>query len=118
MTSAIKDKLFGSSSDSQDTSDSTNADKYLLKVYAGTSYNDDTRNSVIVNGTDCVVNDQCKVAVRIRDFQGLPGESEKKSAYFNDSAHAKDTYSIAFNWAPEEDVSAEDLVWGIEAVSI
>lgn len=116
MTSSIKDTLSiftgGSSKEGQEQS----TDKYLLKVTAGTTYKDSTRKSVVVNGKDCVIDERTRVAVRISQYQGLPGESEPESAYFKDSAHTKDTYSIAFSWVPEEDVSAEDLVWGIELV--
>lgn len=118
MASAMKNMLTqmatGASADAPDKDD---VNKYKLKVTAGTSYEDSTRHSVTVNGKDCVLGDNCRVAVRIHEYQGLPGQSVPESPYFNDSAHSKDTYSIAFSWAPKEDVSAEDLVWGLELVN-
>lgn len=96
--------------------DDSSSEKYVLKVTAGTSYENSTKKSVVVNGETCTVADNCKVAVRIHEYRGVPGESRSHSEYFEDAARAKDTYSIAFSWASKEDVSAEDLVWGIELV--
>ncbi|KAL1296660.1 hypothetical protein AAFC00_000141 [Neodothiora populina] len=120
--SSLKDKLSKvtgrSTTESQDEdSSSSTTEKYRLKVTAGTSYENSTANTVVVNSDDCILDQGTRVAVRIREYQGIPGHSVAQSAYFEDSAHPKDTYSIAFSWVPKEDVSADDLVWGIELVN-
>lgn len=105
-------------SSSDEDGSPTPTEKYLLKVTAGTSYQASTEKTVVTNGDDCVLNDKTRVAVRIQEYQGIPGQSVATSDYFKDAAHTKDTYSIAFSWIPETDVSADDLTWGIELVSM
>ena len=120
MASAIKAtlaKVTGTSSTTESGDDNDPSQIYKLQVTAGASYEDSTRHRVTVNGDHCVVSKRCKVAVRIQEHHGIPEQSVAHSSYFDDSAHKKDTYSIAFSWAPDENVSAEDLVWGIELVT-
>lgn len=120
MASAIIKNAISKAATGHSPSDSgeedANAQKYKLKVTASTTYKNSNVKPVIVNGKPCTVNNHCKVAVRVQEFQGVPGEFQSESPYFNDPAHVKDTYSIAFSWAPEQDISAEDLTWGIELV--
>jgi hypothetical protein len=113
MASFLKEKITGSQSDV----DSANADKYFIQVNAGTSYEDPKAKQVIINGAPTQLNKNAKVAVRIKEYQGLPLGSPATSPYFDDHAHAHDTYSIAVSWIPEEDIDADDLVWGIELIN-
>lgn len=123
MASIIKDKLSkvtnnSAEDDAADNGDNDHnpANKYLLKVTAGPSYEECNQHQAIINGDDCVVGDKCRLTVRINEYEGIPRDSPAHSAYFNDPAHKKDTYSIAFSWIPDEDVTADDLTWGIELV--
>jgi hypothetical protein len=113
MASFLKEKITGSHSDV----DSANADKYFIQVNAGTSYEDPKAKQVIINGAPTQLNKNAKVAVRIKEYQGLPLGSPATSPYFDDHAHGHDTYSIAVSWIPEEDIDADDLVWGIELIN-
>ncbi|KAI4795038.1 hypothetical protein E4T44_10920 [Aureobasidium sp. EXF-8845] len=113
MASFLKEKITGSQSDV----DSASADKYFIQVNAGTSYEDPKAKQVIINGAPTQLNKNAKVAVRIKEYQGLPLGSPATSPYFDDHAHSNDTYSIAVSWIPEEDIDADDLVWGIELIN-
>jgi hypothetical protein len=113
MASYIKEKLTGA----QSNVDSGNADKYFIQVSASPSYNHTHAKQVVINGPACSVSKNLSVAVRIKEYQGLPTNSPPTSPYFTDSAHTKDTYSIAVSWIPEADITANDLVWGIELVN-
>jgi hypothetical protein len=113
MASYLKEKITGAPSDV----DSANADKYFIQVAAATSYDDSKAKQVIINGPPTQLSKNAKVAVRIKEYQGLPENSPATSPYFDDQAHAHDTYSIAVSWIPEEDIDADDLVWGIELIN-
>ncbi|KAI4720970.1 hypothetical protein E4T48_02771 [Aureobasidium sp. EXF-10727] len=113
MASYLKEKITGA----QAEVDSGNADKYYIQVAAATSYDDSKAKPVIINGTPTKLNKNAKVAVRIKEYQGLPLDSPATSPYFEDHAHVHDTYSIAVSWIPEEDIDADDLVWGIELIN-
>jgi len=113
MASFLKEKITGSQSDV----DSANADKYFIQVNAGTSFEDSKAKQVVINGSPTQLSKNTKVAVRIKEYQGLPEGSPATSPYFDDHAHAHDTYSIAVSWIPEEDIDADDLVWGIELIN-
>lgn len=102
---------------SSETSDVGNPLSYLLKVTAGTTYETSTKHQVIINGPPCDVDDKCKLNVRVQEYRGLPRDAPDHSPYFEDPSRKKDTYSLGFSWVPEEDVSAEDLVWGNELVN-
>jgi hypothetical protein len=113
MASFLKEKITGSQSDV----DSANADKYFIQVNAGTSFEESKAKQVTINGPPTQLSKNTKVAVRIKEYQGLPLGSPATSPYFDDHAHAHDTYSIAVSWIPEEDIDADDLVWGIELIN-
>ena len=94
----------------------TNTDKYRLLITAGPSYDVSTHKLVHVN-TDAptlIENEfmRCKLKVRIKGFRGLPSECPSSSPYFEDSAHVKDQYSIAFSFVPKQDLPSKDLIWG------
>ena len=119
MASIIKDKISGmrkGSADNSDVSETEVANQYMLRVTAGPSYDASTHKSVFVNtDTPCEVeNDliKAKIKVRIRNYHGLPKGSHSHSPYFDDPAHAKDQYSIAFSFVPKKDLPSKDLVWG------
>lgn len=116
MASFVKDtfaKATGGET-STETSDVGNPLSYLLKVTAGTTYENSAEHQVIINGPPCNVDEKCKLSVRVQEYRGLPKSAPDHSPYFNDSNRKKDTYSLGFSWIPGKDVSAEDLVWGNE----
>ncbi|KAK6003789.1 hypothetical protein QM012_009560 [Aureobasidium pullulans] len=113
MTSYFKEKITGAQSEV----DSGNSEKYFIQVHAATSYDDSKAKQVIINGSPTELNKNAKVAVRIKEYQGLPLDSPASSPYFQDQAHSHDTYSIAVSWIPDEDIDANDLVWGIELIN-
>lgn len=113
MTSYFKEKITGA----QTEVDSSNAEKYFIQVHAATSYDDSKAKQVIINGAPTELNKNAKVAVCIKEYQGLPLDSPATSSYFEDNAHSHDTYSIAVSWIPDEDIDANDLVWGIELIN-
>jgi len=92
------------------------ADKYLLRVTAGPSYDPSTHTEVPVNGptATAISGDACtaSVKVRIQNYRGLPHGSPTTSAYFKHPPHEKDQYSIAFSFVPHKTISASSLVFG------
>lgn len=92
------------------------ANKYMLRVSAGPSYDYSTHKPVYVNSDDyCEVDNDfltAKIKVRIRNYHGLPKGSKSHSPYFDDPLHAKDQYSIGFSFVPKKDLPSTDLVWG------
>ncbi|KAG9690427.1 hypothetical protein KCU95_g12584, partial [Aureobasidium melanogenum] len=114
MTSYFKEKITGAQSE---VDSGGNASKYFIQVAAATSYDDSKAKQVVINGAPTELNKNAKVAVRIKEYQGIPLDSPATSSYFEDRAHANDTYSIAVSWIPEEDIDANDLVWGIELIN-
>ncbi|KAH0173888.1 hypothetical protein KCU67_g1051, partial [Aureobasidium melanogenum] len=113
MASYLREKITGAQSEV----DSANGNKYFIQVAAGTSYDDSKAKQVIINGAPTELNKNAKVAVRIKEYQGIPLDSPATSPYFEDNAHTNDTYSIAVSWIPDEDIDANDLVWGIELIN-
>lgn len=114
MASYIREKLTGAQPADGDNGE---ADKYFIQVAAATSYDDSKAKQVTINGPPCSLDKNCKVSVRIKEYQGIPLGSPATSAYFEDPTRSKDTYSIAVSWIPEEDIDADDLVWGIELIN-
>ncbi|GME58604.1 hypothetical protein GTA08_BOTSDO11373 [Neofusicoccum parvum] len=90
--------------------------QYKLRVTAGPSYDPSTHTLVHVNTphTVLVSNEHltARVAVRIRDFSGLPSTSPATTPYFSSPQHARDRYSISFSFVPRRDIAAADTVWG------
>ncbi|KAH0031714.1 hypothetical protein KCU80_g10926, partial [Aureobasidium melanogenum] len=78
MTSYFKEKITGAQSEV----DSGNANKYFIQVAAGTSYDDSKAKQVIINGAPTELNKNAKVAVRIKEYQGIPLDSPATSSYF------------------------------------
>lgn len=93
-------------------------EKYKLRVTAGPSYDPSTHALVHVNTPHTVlVSNQhltARIAVRIKDFSGLPSASPPTSPYFAAPQHARnrDRYSISFSFVPKHDIPADEAVWG------
>ncbi|KAF2401582.1 DUF1769-domain-containing protein [Trichodelitschia bisporula] len=92
------------------------AEKYLLRVTAGPSYDPTTHKPVFVNTnrTTCFENEfmTTQVKVRIREYRGLPRGSRAHSDYFDDPGHKRDRYSISFSFVPKQDLESLHTVWG------
>ncbi|KAI4110128.1 MAG: hypothetical protein L6R37_000021 [Teloschistes peruensis] len=92
------------------------ADKYLLRVTAGPSYDPTDHQVIAVNSPtpthvksalcDAVIN------VRIQNYRGLPHGSPATSSYFSHPPHTHDQYSIGFSFVPHRDISGKSLVFG------
>ncbi|KAG6012069.1 hypothetical protein E4U54_007752 [Claviceps lovelessii] len=90
------------------------AEKYILRVTAGPSYDTTTHVEVPVNnpkptsikgdGADIELN------VRIQNYGGLPLGSPSTSPYFSTEPHAynQDQYSISFRFTPHRRASSQD----------
>jgi Protein of unknown function (DUF1769) len=92
------------------------AQKYSLRVTAGISYDTASHVVVPVNAPQTLhLNSQhmlLSVAVRIKNFTGVPTSSPPTSPYFDHSLHRSDQYSIAFSFIPKTDIQGNDLVFG------
>ncbi|KAK3717637.1 hypothetical protein LTR37_005704 [Vermiconidia calcicola] len=90
-------------------------DKYRLLVTAGPSYDTSTHKIVHVNtDTPTFIENEflrAKLKVRIRGYRGLPASCPNSSPYFDDPAHEKDQYSIAFSFVPKKNLPG-DAIWG------
>ncbi|KAM3513491.1 hypothetical protein MY11210_002879 [Beauveria gryllotalpidicola] len=82
------------------------ADKYILRVTAGSDYDASQHVPVPVNQPATVLirgaHASVELNVRIRDYAGLPPNSPSTSAYFDTEPHVtnQDQYSIAFRFTP------------------
>ncbi|GKT92325.1 F-box domain containing protein [Colletotrichum tofieldiae] len=105
------------------------AEKYILRVTAGPSYDLDSQVEVPVNQArpTKITSDLADVElnVRIQNYAGLPRNSPSTSPYFSTEPHTtnNDQYSISFRFTPKkptdassssagEGISAEDLHFG------
>ena len=113
------------------------ADKYLLRVTAGPTYDPSTHQIVSINqplptyitSPVCDVN----ITVRIQNYRGtsslrrnlpkkrnplslfhtgLPRNSPNSSPYFTHAPHTHDQYSIAFTLVPHKSISGAALLFG------
>ncbi|KAK3385413.1 hypothetical protein B0H63DRAFT_472883 [Podospora didyma] len=88
------------------------ADKYIIRVTAGSTYDLDEHVDVPVNKAAPVKidNDHMNIElnVRVQNYRGLPHGSPTTSPYFDHDPHAynKDQYSIAFRFTPKKPKSA------------
>lgn len=92
------------------------AEKYMLRITAGPSYDLCTHKPVFVN-TETPTSFEneflrTKIKVRIRGYDGLPRGSRPYSPYFEHPMHANDQYSIEFSFVPKRDLQSLDVVWG------
>ncbi|KAL9004989.1 MAG: hypothetical protein Q9188_002203 [Gyalolechia gomerana] len=92
------------------------ADKYLLRVTAGPSYDPTSHETVAVNsGTPSTIRSplcSANISVRIQNYRGLPCGSPSTSSYFSNPPHTHDQYSIAFSFIPKRTISGKSLVFG------
>ncbi|OAA52107.1 hypothetical protein NOR_00700 [Metarhizium rileyi] len=92
------------------------ADKYILRITAGPSYDAATHVEVPVNRPESIPiksrGANVELNVRIRDYYGLPFGSPATSPYFDTESHAKnnDQYSICFRFNPLKPAAAENDV--------
>ncbi|KAI0994973.1 hypothetical protein K3495_g13208 [Podosphaera aphanis] len=94
------------------------AEKYLLQVTAGSSYDPADHQIVPVNVAEPITIDTEHITadlnVRIKSYRGLPLSSPSSSAYFSLPDHAKsdDKYSISFAFTLKSTINGNDLVFG------
>jgi Protein of unknown function (DUF1769) len=85
----------------------TMADKYILRVTAGSTYDLEQHVEVPVNtGIPVQIDNEhmdIELNVRVQNYKGLPRGSPSTSPYFNHEPHAynKDQYSLAFRFTPK-----------------
>ncbi|KAG5985464.1 hypothetical protein E4U55_000026 [Claviceps digitariae] len=90
------------------------AEKYVLRVTAGPSYDTTTHVVVPVNNPEptSIKGDGAHIElnVRIQNYGGLPLGSPSTSAYFSTEPHAynQDQYSISFRFTPQRRASSKD----------
>ncbi|KAI0410125.1 hypothetical protein F4802DRAFT_15538 [Xylaria palmicola] len=83
------------------------ADKYIIRVTAGSDYNIDNHVVVPVNSHELVKvsNDliDAEINVRVQNYGGLPRNSPTTSPYFSLEPHASDgdQYSLAIRFTPK-----------------
>lgn len=88
------------------------ADKYVLRVTAGPTYDLADHTEVPVNTSTPVKISTSLIDidlnVRIQNYHGLPRNSPTTSPYFTQEPHAtnKDQYSIAFRFTPKDPSAA------------
>ncbi|KAK6077021.1 hypothetical protein SCUP515_05204 [Seiridium cupressi] len=84
------------------------ADKYVMRVTAGSTYNVDHQEEVPVNSPNVtkISNEfmDVELNVRVQNYKGLPRNSPTTSAYFSQPLHDynKDQYSISFRFTPKK----------------
>lgn len=115
------------------------ADKYLLRVTAGPSYDPSSHQVVAVNsGTPTSIQSSlcsARISVRIQNYHGnhslgyiketsdcwltganqipgLPQGSPSTSSYFSRPPHTHDQYSIGFSFVPHRSINGKSLVFG------
>ncbi|KAL8799804.1 MAG: hypothetical protein Q9200_007442 [Gallowayella weberi] len=92
------------------------ADKYLLRVTAGPSYDPTSHQVVAVNsGTPTPVHSTlctASISVRVQNYRGLPHGSPSTSSYFSHPPHTRDQYSISFSFIPHRSINGKSLVFG------
>ncbi|KAI9039010.1 DUF1769 domain-containing protein [Aspergillus affinis] len=97
-------------------SESGDAQKYRLKVTAGSEYNPDSHRIVPVNENQplCIDNEHATISlcVRIQDYTGYPDDSPRTNPYFTHPLHTSDQYSISFAIVFKHPVPGTDLLFG------
>ncbi|KAI1874718.1 hypothetical protein JX265_004926 [Neoarthrinium moseri] len=84
------------------------AEKYVIRVTAGSNYDVDEHQIVPVNSPDLVkINNDLmdiELNVRVQNYKGLPRNSPTTSQYFAQPPHDynKDQYSIGFRFTPKK----------------
>lgn len=110
------------------------ADKYLLRVTAGPSYDPSSHQVIAVNSgiPTSIQSPVCSasISVRIQNYHGiqipisdysptgakyltgLPHGSPSTSSYFSHPPHTHDQYSIGFSFVPHRTINGKSLVFG------
>ncbi|KZF26259.1 DUF1769-domain-containing protein [Xylona heveae TC161] len=92
------------------------AEKFVLRVTAGPSYDPSTHQLVNVNSPTSMdisnAHMDSKINVRIKNYRGLPKGSPSSSPYFSTPAHTSDLYSISFSFRPKSSINGNDLLFG------
>lgn len=100
------------------------ADKYILRITAGSDYDEAKHVEVPVNQPETIriASDHADIElnVRIQGYNGLPKGSPATSAYFDTEPHAnnQDQYAISFRFTPKQNgasapgISGNDLQFG------
>jgi hypothetical protein len=92
------------------------ADKYMLRVTAGSDYDEANQKLVHVNTEQPLSISNSKLdaslTVRIQNYRGEPVNSPSSCAYFETDPHKSDLYSISFSFTPKKDINGRDLVFG------
>ncbi|KAJ5786254.1 uncharacterized protein N7503_011466 [Penicillium pulvis] len=89
--------------------------QYRLRVIAGTEDNSTHHQNVQVNGAiNSLIGRSAtaNLAVKVKNYHGLPLSSPLTSNYFDHALHRDDEFSIAFSIVFDRDVNGNDLVFG------
>ncbi|KAJ5649488.1 uncharacterized protein N7484_003211 [Penicillium longicatenatum] len=89
--------------------------EYRLRVTAGTDHDSTNHQEVEVNGAISSLvglNVAVNLAVKVKDYHGLPLSAPLTSNYFDHNLHRDDNFSIAFSIVFDRDVNGNDLVFG------
>lgn len=98
------------------------ADKFLLRITGGPSYDPSTHVTVPVNKPETVKftssRADVELNVRIKGYRGLPADSPSSSGYFYRGTHVEDgdQYSICFRFTPRRPVSRDPGAYESEGV--
>jgi hypothetical protein len=94
----------------------TMADKYMLRVTAGSDYEEANQKLVHVNTEQPLSISSSKLdaslTVRVQNYRGEPVNSPASCAYFETDPHKSDLYSISFSFTPKKNINGHDLVFG------
>ncbi|KAI9376698.1 hypothetical protein BJX61DRAFT_538605 [Aspergillus egyptiacus] len=97
-------------------SGSEKASKYRLKVTAGSSYDPETHQEVLVNQPETLhlenEHASTSLTVRIQNYTGFPDNAPQTHPYFSHPLHQKDQYSISFAISFKHPVNGNDLLFG------
>lgn len=92
------------------------ADQYILKVTAGTSYEEKDQKPVHVNSEQAIhvssSHLDADITIRVQNFRGLPKGSPSTSPYFSRAPHNHDLYSLQFSFTPKSEINGHDLIFG------
>ncbi len=96
------------------------ADKYILRITAGSDYDETKHVQVPVNQPETVAirsaHADIELNVRIQGYRGLPPNSPSTSPYFSTEPHAtnQDQYSIALRFTPKSSSSSSGGISGAD----
>ena len=90
------------------------AEDYILSVTAGPNYTEQTPLAINTFEAAHISSQSATIdlCVHIQNYRGLPDNSPKTSAYFENARHASDRFSISFRLTPKHDINGHDLVFG------